>query len=236
MEVALLEAQTSIRDERHIMRACVTGATGLLLGVLLVVQLQTQNDIRRTAAAAGPEPMVVLSTLVEANARLRQERAGLEFQLDEFQSTSGQEQLTSLVEELNRLRLANGLVEVKGPGVDLTIEASLSPLEMHDLVNELRNAGAEALALNTQRLVASSAIASKGDNLLLDGEVLAAPYVLQAIGHPQDMETALTRRGGLIPQLALAHEGLRVEMTQRVQMVLPVYSTSRQFEYARPIE
>lgn len=236
MDVALLEAQTSIRNERHIMRACATGAMGLLLGLLLVIQLQTQNAMRRTAAAAGPEPMVVLSTLVEANARLRQERAGLEFQLREVQSTSGQEQLTSFVGELKRLRIANGLVEVKGPGVELIIETSLSPLEMHDLVNELRNAGAEAIALNTHRLVASSAIASKGGNLLVDGEVLAAPYSLQAIGHPQNMETALTRRGGLIPQLAVAHEDHRVEVVQRVQMVLPVTTSSRQFEYARPVE
>jgi len=180
--------------------------------------------------------MVVLSTLVEANARLRQERATLESQLTEYQSASGQERLTTLVEELNRLRIANGLVEVTGPGVEVHIEASLSALEVQDLVNELRNAGAEAIALNAQRLVASSVIASSGGSLMLDGQPLVSPYVFQAIGSSQDIETALTRQGSLIMLLAQAHEGQEPRVRQRAQMVLPVYTSPTQFQYARPIE
>jgi uncharacterized protein YlxW (UPF0749 family) len=180
--------------------------------------------------------MVVLSTLVEASARLRQERAALESQLAEAQRTSGHERLTTLVEELSRLRIANGLVEVTGPGVEVMLEGSLSPLEIQDLVNELRNAGAEAIALNTQRLVASSAIASSGDSLVADGKLLTPPYAFQAIGNPQDMETALMRQGGLIALLSQARDGQTAVVTQRAQMVLPVYTSPPQFEYARPIE
>jgi len=235
-EGAMLEAQTLIRRGGSWLRAFLPGLIGLILGVLLVVQLQTQRAIGRTAPAVGPQPMVVLSTLVEANARLRQERATLESQLTEYQSASGQERLTTLVEELNRLRIANGLVEVTGPGVEVHIEASLSALEVQDLVNELRNAGAEAIALNAQRLVASSVIASSGGSLMLDGQPLVSPYVFQAIGSSQDIETALTRQGSLIMLLAQAHEGQEPRVRQRAQMVLPVYTSPTQFQYARPIE
>jgi uncharacterized protein YlxW (UPF0749 family) len=235
-EGVMLEAQTSIREEGHWLRACLPGLIGLVLGVLLVVQLQSQRAVERTTTAAGPEPMVVLSTLVKANARLRHERTTLESQLEESQSTSGQERLTTLVEELNQLRIANGLLEVTGPGVEVHIEASLSALEMQDLVNELRNAGAEAISLNAQRLVASSAIASRGGALVVDGQPLAPPYVFQAIGSSQDIGTALTRQGSLIMLLAQAHEGQEPVVRQRAQMVLPVYTSPTQFQYATPIE
>lgn len=235
-EGVMLERHTSLRQGEHWLRICLPGVIGLVLGVLLVVQFQTQTAMGRTTTAVGPEPMVVLSTLVEANARLRQERTALEAQLVQYQGTSGQERLTALVEELKYLRIANGLVEVTGPGVEVHIEASLSALEMQDLVNELRNAGAEAIALNGQRLVASSVVASSGGALVLDGQPLASPYVLQAIGSSQDIQTALTRQGSLIMLLTQAHDGQESTVRQRAQMVLPVYTSPTQFQYARPIE
>lgn len=236
VEGVVLEARTQILKHQPWLRVCLPGVMGLLLGVLLVVQLQTQRALARTATLTGPEPVVVLSTLVEANVRLRQERAALDSQVAEYERTSGQERLTTLVEELNRLRIVNGLAEVTGPGVEVHVEGSLSPLEMQDLVNELRNAGAEAIALNGQRLVASSVVASTEDALVMDGQQLSPPFTFQAIGNSRDMETALTRQGGLIMLLAQTHEGKTPTVTRRVRMVVPMYTRPLQFQYAEPIE
>ena len=236
VEGAVLETWTQIRKQRFWPRAWVPALAGLLLGVLLVVQLQTQRAMGRTPATAESPPMVVLSTLVEANARLRQERAALNSQIVEYRQASGQERLTALVEELNRLRIVNGLVEVAGPGVEVGIEGSLSPLEMQDLVNELRNAGAEAMALNGQRLVASSVIASTGEVLIVNGQPLTSPYTFQAVGNSQNIATALTRQGGLLMLLAQGHEGWQSTVTQRARMVVPVYTRALQFQYAEPVE
>lgn len=235
VEGVVLEARTHIRKQGLWLRVWAPGLVCLLLGVLLVVQFRTQRAVGRTSTAAGPAPMAVLSTLVEANARLRQERAALTSQIAEYQQASRQERLTALVQELNRLRIVNGLVEVTGPGVEVRVEGLLSPLEMQDLVNELRNAGAEAIALNGERLVALSVIASSGETLVVNGQPLAPPYIFQALGDPQNMETALTRQGGLITLLARAHEGQGATVTQRARMVLPVYTQPLQFQYARPI-
>ena len=236
VEGVVLKAQTQIRKRSLWLRAWVPGLACLLLGVLLAVQLRTERAVGRTPAAAGSAPMAVLSTLVEANARLRQERTALTSQLAEYQRASGQERLTALVEELNRLRIVNGLVEVTGPGVEVRVEGPLSPLEMQDLVNELRNVGAEAIALNGEPLIASSVIASSGDALVVNGRLLTPPYTFQAIGAPQNMETALMRQGGLIVLLARVHEGQGSTVAQRARIVLPVYTRPLLFQYARPIE
>lgn len=236
VEGIVLEIQSQIRNQALWLKAWVPGLVCLLLGMLLIVQLRTQRAVERTPTAVGPAPAAVLSALVEANARLRQERAALTSQIAEYQRASGQERLTSLVEELNRLRMVNGLVEVTGPGVEVRIERSLSPLEMQDLVNELRNAGAEAIALNGERIVASSVIASRGGTLIVNGKQLTPPYLFQAIGDPQIMKTALLRQGGLITLLTQGHEGWEPIVTQRAQMVLPVYTRPLQFQYAKPLE
>jgi uncharacterized protein YlxW (UPF0749 family) len=235
-EGVALKAQAQAHRRELRLRVVAPGVLCLLLGVLLVVQFRTQTALGRTSTPAGSASIGVLSALVEANARLRQERTALADQIAQYQRTSGQERLTTLVEELRRLRIANGLVETRGPGIEVRIEDPLSPLEMQDLLNELRNVGAEAIALNGQRLVASSVIASNGEMLMVDGELLVPPYVFQAIGSPQDMQTAIVRQGGLIMLLAQTHDGRGYAVTQRDQIVLPVYTRPLKFEYARPID
>jgi len=236
IESAILETQEQIRRHRFCLRALAPGLVCLLLGMLLAVQFRTQRVIGRTPAIIQSAPIGMLSALVEANARLRQERAALASQIAEYRRTSEQERLTALVDELNRLRIANGLVETKGPGIELQIEWPLSPLEVQDLINELHNAGAEAIALNGQRIVASSVIVSDGEILTVNGHPLSPPYNFQIIGGPQDMTAALRRQGGLLTLLAQAHGEQGYRVIPREEMALPVYTRPLTFQYARPLE
>ena len=68
------------------------------------------------------------------------------------------------------------------------------------------------------------------------GTPLSRPYILQAIGQPETMETALLRKGGLIATLERKYEGLAVSLIRREKMVLPVYKGAIEFVYASPIE
>ena len=175
--------------------------------------------------------------MVEYNARLREEMGALEEQLNEYQQASGRARLEALVEELNKVRIINGLVEVSGSGIEVTIDGPVGVLDVQDLINELRNAGAEALTINGQRLTLYSAIGSAQDGVMtINGTHLTRPYVLQAIGHPETMETALLRRGGLIAAMQRNYEGLVVSIVKRERMVLPVYKGAIEFAYASPAE
>ena len=236
LEGVAVEAQTEIRKGGFCLRVWGPGLVCLLLGLLLVGEFRIQSAMGRASTATGSTPLAVLTTLVEANARLRQERAALTSQLAEYERASGQERLTVLVGELNRLRIVNGLAEVTGPGVEVCIEGPLSSGEMQDLVNELRNAGAEGIALDGERLIASSVTASSGKTLVVNGRPTTSPYLFQAIGSPQNMGAALMRQGGLITLLAQLHEGYGFTVRQSARMTLPVYTWPLQFQYARPIE
>jgi uncharacterized protein YlxW (UPF0749 family) len=160
----------------------------------------------------------------------------LEEQLGEYQQAAGRTVLEALVEELNKARIINGLMEVTGPGVEVIIEGFVSVLDLQDLINELRNAGAEALTINGERLNLYSVIVSTEEGLMaVNGTQLSPPYVLQAIGYPETMETALLREGGLIATLERHHEGLVVRVVKRERMTLPVCKGTIQFVYASPV-
>lgn len=207
----------------------------LVLGLLLVIQLRSQHDIRQAASSA--DWGFVVADLIDSNLRLRAEVEALQAQLDQFQDDGGGGALLeSLVDEVNHLRVINGLVAVSGPGIELAIEGPISVLDLHDLINELRNAGAEALALNGQRIVAWSAIGSDGEHVTVDGQPVHAPYHLEAIGQAQTLEVALNRPGGLVRLLQQARTGTSIAVNKRDRLTLPVYDQPLRFVYAVPLE
>ena len=209
-----------------------------ILGLLLVAQFRTQRIVSGSIlSASSADQLVIISSLVENNAHLREEMEALEGQLDEYQRATGRAVLESLVEELNKVRIINGLVEVSGSGVEVSLDWPIGVLDMQDLINELRNAGAEALTINGERLTLYSMIASTGDGVMtVNGVELPRPYVLQAIGDPETMETALLRSGGLIATLERNYEGLAVSAIKHKKMILPVYRGDIEFVYASPAE
>ena len=209
-----------------------------VLGLLLVAQFRTQRVTDSSLLpVSSDDQLVIISSLVENNTRLREEMETLEEQLNEYQQATGRAVLEALVEELNKVRVINGLMEVSGSGVEVSLDGPIGVLDVQDLINELRNAGAEALTINGERLTLYSVIASTEDGVMtVNGVKLSRPYVLQAIGHPETMEMALLRSGGLIATLERNYEGLIVGVIKRERMILPVYKGAIEFVYASPVE
>jgi len=207
-----------------------------LTGVVMAAQWRTQTTIRQTPILASPvEQAYMVRNLVEGNARLRREVDQLEVQVAAFREDNRQASLQALVEELTRLKVANGLVEVSGPGVQITLDGEISVYDLQDMVNDLRNAGAEAISLNGQRIVAASIVAAQGQRTVVDGVTITGPYILQAIGDPETIEEAVTRRGGILDLMKGTYAGLDVKTEHRQSLVLPVFRRSYQFVYAAAV-
>jgi uncharacterized protein YlxW (UPF0749 family) len=210
-------------------------AVCLALGLLLVVQLRSQSDARQALQQEDWEYAVV--DLIDNNARLREEIDDLETQLAGLRQEGGSTAvLQSLVNEANQLRIANGLVEVSGPGIEVEADGPLTVLDLHDLINEVRNAGAEALALNGQRLVAWSAISTDGVHVTVDGQPVPSPYCLEVIGDAESLETALLRPGGLVELLERLDGRITIAVHRRDKLTLAVYAQPMTFVYARPAD
>jgi uncharacterized protein YlxW (UPF0749 family) len=209
-----------------------------LLGVLLMAQFAAQQrlDLKRTSASSA-DGALLISNLVEGNARLRQEVGELEAQLASYSSTTSQAHVQAMTDELNRLEMFTGAVEVSGPGVQVTLDGPASALDLQDLLNELRNAGAEAIVLGGHRIIASSVVApTEDDDIAVDGDAVHRPYLFAAIGDPATLEVALMRPGGLLAVFSNSREGFSVNVQRRDRLVVPPHKPTFTFQYAAPVK
>jgi uncharacterized protein YlxW (UPF0749 family) len=206
----------------------------LLLGVLLVMQFRTQRNITNSIlVSSSTEQATILDGLVESNAALRKEIATLEEQLASYQWGSADGNLQTLARDLNQIKVFNGMIEVSGPGVELMLAGPLAAEELQDVINELRNAGAEAVAMNGHRIVVNSVITTTRFGLELDDMIITPPYRFTAIGDPDTLATAVGRKGGLVPALLANHPELEMEMERRERLVAPIHDRKVEFRYAQ---
>lgn len=211
-------------------------AVCLIFGVLLMVQFRTQRNIAKTVLTeSSADQAQIVSNLYDANLALRKEVIQLEEQLAEQSADPNRAVVGELLSELQKLRTVNGVVPVTGTGVDLSIDAGVRAEDVQDLINELRNAGAQALALNGQRITYRTAVTAERGAMLLGGRRLERPYVFEAIGPSDTLERALTRKGGLVSYLQNTYPEGEIVVRKRAQIWLPaVGAEAASFQIAQP--
>jgi len=204
-----------------------------LVGALVVMQLRAKG-LEATLARSAADQAQLIGNLIDSNQQLRQELDSLRSQIAIYQSDSEQQQLEAMVADLNRMKMINGLTEVVGEGVEVAVGGGIRATDLNDVLNELRNAGAEAIAINRNRVVASSVVSDYGNILGLGGIPLTSPYILEAIGGKDTLERALERKGGLLELLRYSYPSLEISVTKKDQLLIPVYQGSYAFSYAQP--
>ncbi len=163
------------------------------------------------------------------------ERAEEELEEERQKSTENNSYLEQKEEEIKQGNKVIGMTEVTGPGVIVTLSDSkkdastalnVSDLLVHDadvlsVINELKNAGAEAISINEQRLVPTSSIVCGGNIIEINGEKVGAPFEIKAIGLPEQL-AALSRPGGYLEILKKATVG--VDLKKSNSITIPKYT------------
>jgi uncharacterized protein YlxW (UPF0749 family) len=203
-----------------------------VVGILIFAQFRSEGALRSVrVAGSSTDRAALISGLVDANLKLREEAESLQKKLAELEYQGGS--LLVMVEELNRLRLVNGLSEVSGPGITLVLDTPMSATELQDMVNELRNSGAAGLSLNGQRLIAQSAIVSTEAGIAVDGVRITRPFVFDVLGDAGTLRASVMRKGGLLSSLQAAHPGFLAEVTETDKMTIPIYSRKIEWQHAQ---
>mgnify|MGYP004631871633 CR=1 FL=1 len=153
---------------------------------------------------------------------------------------------SELEEAKNQITEGNkiiGLTEVTGPGITITIADSdidsttvlnSSDLLIHDLdllkvVNELKNAGAEAISINNQRIILTTPIICGGNIININGEKIGSPFEIKAIGSPEALAN-LERPGGWLN--ILKNSGIKVSAIKKSNSItIPKYTGVLNFKY-----
>jgi uncharacterized protein YlxW (UPF0749 family) len=174
-------------------RLIIVSLVAVALGFLLVVQLRSQAAVARTLATQDDTSVALLiNDLNRANNQLIQQSAALIQQEAELRQAlaAGGADSQAIQKELTTLREVNGEVPVHGPGLQIRIQGTVMDFELQDALNNMRNAGAEAMALNGYRIVSSTPVQSRGDTLMIDGHAVSSPLSLLVIGDPEQLGPA----------------------------------------------
>jgi uncharacterized protein YlxW (UPF0749 family) len=199
-------------------------AVAFVLGLLVVVQLRTQTGGSALQALSTQDLTALVANLNTENDRLRSEIGTLGSQLEELRANraTGATSIGQIASDLARIRAWTGLDPVSGRGVTIVVGGKIEANAVEDLLNELRNAGAEAIAMDDIRVVGRTTISGLPGSLDVDGFLLGDPFRIRVIGKPETLVGSLTRAGGIIAQLAATDPSatLDVQPTDE-QMVLP---------------
>ena len=224
----------------------------LALGFLVAAQLRSEAPrTRYTTQERGPL-IETAQRLEEAQALLKQRLLDLDGQIREVQQTG--EGSAGIIRDLNarleRARIAAGLVPLEGPGLVLQLEDAASSVppgqgaddyrvsgqDLRTTVEELWLAGAEAVAVNDERIVSTSAIIDLGGVILVNQAYLAPPYRITAIG-AADLFDVVTTSAGFTDFVRARVDayGLRVSFAEPERVSVPAYAGPITLRYGRPV-
>ena len=195
-----------------------------VLGLLLVVQLRAQESAGGLQQLSAQDLTQLIANLNVRNGQLRTEVDGLEAQLRALTtaSSNGQVNLDQLQGDLQRLHLWGGIDAVQGRGVVVTISGPITASAVNDLIDELRLAGAEALAVEGVRVVPGTVLGGDIGSLTIEGAALPARFTVRAIGTPASLEAILERSGGIVGRILVAQPDVTIDVTtSEVPLQLP---------------
>ncbi len=189
---------------------------------------------------------------LEKNEKLLQQIAELQTDLVKYreQVTESGGAAKILKEELSRAETIAGLTDVSGSGVVITLKDGSGQTMgnityddgygiVHDsyiltILNELRAAGAEALSLNNERILATSEIRCVGPTVSVNNTKQAAPFEIKAIGNPDTLENALRMPGGAVEQSAFY--GVDITIKRSNKLLIKKYTGASTFKYAQEVK
>jgi uncharacterized protein YlxW (UPF0749 family) len=223
----------------------------LLIGLIISIQIRTTegSDIGGLIPLAKAQGLErELKQVREDKDAIMQEYLELEERLKQIEEKNLSEDalLQAATLDLEKYKMSSGVVDVKGPGIIITVD---DPIPTQDnpgdgystimlrydlllsLVNKLKDAGAEAISINGQRIIAITEISLAGDNVNINTVPTAPPYTIKAIGNPQTLESTLTIRYGIVETMRNTY-GLQVSLAKQEELEIPRYNGVIKFRYA----
>ncbi|WP_245547025.1 DUF881 domain-containing protein [Evansella cellulosilytica] len=174
------------------------------------------------------------------NRNLAEELRDVQNQINEVEEeiANQQRRYFNLVEDLEKLRLVTGAVQVQGEGISVTLTDAdyvtegenpnnyiVHEQHIQKLIDELLVTGAEAIAINGHRINHRSYIQCIGPVIEIDGQVSYAPFEITAIGNSNTLNSAINMVGGVVDQLL--SDNIEVRIEKRNDIVLDPYFSER---------
>ena len=235
-------------NKKNLSISIVLGVLCLILTLGIVIQVRTvQSNISISNPDYADNELrdeVLKSKERYDNAYAELERVNKELEEYRAKATEDDDNAAQKEELLNEDNAILGLSDVTGEGVTITLEdnqnASVSSVDLEtdisaflvheidllQMVNELKNAGAIAISINDQRIIPTTSIDCAGNITRINGEIVGTPFVIKAVGGSFD---TLERPGGYIDYLR--GYGIEVKVQKSNNLTVGKYNGVINYKY-----
>lgn len=225
-----------------------------ILGIVLAIQFRiVQGNYLdgRIPSQRALELKIELKKAQDEKQSLMQELDKYMNNLKEIESSASEDSavIKRLNEELERYKSVSGFTRVKGPGIEMIIDDPPKDLEFANdgsiimyrydyllsIINYLNSAGAEAISINDQRIVANTEIQLAGNSLKINSVPTVPPYIIKAIGDSDTLKSALDWRYGVVSEMRNILN-LQVDLKESEEITIERYNDIIKFKYAKPAD
>lgn len=232
------------------LEAVILGCMCFILVIAVIIQINTVKNNGSTVTMSQEESNLKTQVLKMKEKYENQyselQKVEKELETVRQRATNNNTELEELENKIKEDNLMLGNTNVSGKGLTVTLSDGKTEANSFDVenlivhaenvlsvVNELKNAGAEAISINDQRMVTLSAISCDGNVIVVNGQKLSSPLVITAIGLPELLST-LERPGGTLERFASL--GKMVELKKYSNIQIPKYTGVLSFKYAKTVK
>lgn len=231
------------------MKKSITGylsitLVSLILGFMLATQFKSVQKVGGNVSRQRTQELTeYIKKLESDNESLNSRIKEYETIVSDYENASKDE---TLANELTKSKSQAGLLAMEGPGVIITVdnllfnnwegEQQMAQNVHYDdilrLINELNAAGAEAIAINNERVIATTEIRNAGDYIVINTNRHSVPFEIKAIGNPENLEAALKLLGGVVDNLS---QILDIKLSTESKIEIPAYEGTINYRFAQPL-
>lgn len=217
----------------------------LILGLMLAAQFKNVQKVGGNVSRQRTQELTEhIKKLESDNESLSNQIKEYEDIIKSYENVSKDE---TLVNELAKSKSLAGLLPMEGPGVVVTVDnlyinswdgghQTVQNVHYDDLlrlVNELNAAGAEAIAINNERVIPTTEIRNAGDYIVINTNRHSVPFEIKAIGNSENLKAALNLLGGVVDNLS---QILNIKVKTESNISIPAYEGTINYRYAEPVQ
>ncbi len=228
----------------------------LIVGIFLAIQFKGNVDMYVPATLNSLQNKRIELNIVKAEMEgLKEIIRENEKKLDELKNISEEKEILEILEsDIKKNMELAGITNLEGPGIiismydndeirldDHNFDFNINDDIIHDIdilniVNDLRIAGAEAISINNERVVSTSDIKCGGPIIRINGRSSGTPFIIKAIGDPVALNAAVNAPNTYGDTLKnVLNKGFDTYTEDLI--VIPKYDIPlNNFKYAKPLE
>lgn len=206
----------------YLKRSLFLLATGIVMGSLFSFQAKS---VSKTNNIFNRESRVNIFREIQIAKQNNQSlREQVEVLKEEITADNDREAvLRGITQDINKYQMVLGEVEIRGDGIDITIDKDLSIIWFTDLINELNSAGAEAISINNYRITPfkDGFDLMPNGQILLGGDILSAPYNFKVVGDSDVLMSVLNQVGGILERIQSFQPDIKITVVEVQNLILP---------------